>query len=143
MRNIEHTSNRWYELPIPKSSSIVRCATGHDGQHAVFLDADGVAFFTGLAKRGEDGDLSRFSTFWLHEKMYIYNFNFCSFPSAKHRRQQKSSRPKRFTSVEGKSVIDIACNNGSSAMVTKDGELYLFGKDSTYCDSATGTSFLV
>ncbi|KAK4016037.1 hypothetical protein OUZ56_031000 [Daphnia magna] len=114
VRNIEHTSNRWYELPIPKSSSIVRCATGHDGQHAVFLDADGVAFFTGLAKRGEDGDLT------------------------KHRRQQKSSRPKRFTSVEGKSVIDIACNNGSSAMVTKDGELYLFGKDSTYCDSATG-----
>lgn len=55
----EHTSNRWYELPLPKSLSIVRCATGHDGLHAVFLDVEGTAFFAGLAKRGEDGDLSK------------------------------------------------------------------------------------
>lgn len=80
VRNIEHTSNRWYELPIPKSSSIVRCATGHDGQHAVFLDADGVAFFTGLAKRGEDGDLSRFSTFWLHDLKKNVHIQFLFVP---------------------------------------------------------------
>ena len=54
----EQTSNRWYELPLPKSPPIIRCATGHDGLHAVFLSADGTAFFAGLAKRGEDGDLS-------------------------------------------------------------------------------------
>ncbi|XP_046440285.1 E3 ubiquitin-protein ligase MYCBP2-like isoform X2 [Daphnia pulex] len=114
VHNQEQTSNRWYELPLPKSPSIVRCATGHDGLHAVFLGADGTAFFAGLAKRGEDGDLT------------------------KHRRQQKSSRPKRFSSIEGKVVVDIACNNGSSAMVTKDGELFLFGKDSTYCESTSG-----
>lgn len=68
VRNPEHASNRWYELPISKSSSIVRCATGHDGQHAVFLDADGATFFTGLAKRGEDGDLSKFFIFLLYGK---------------------------------------------------------------------------
>ncbi len=56
----EHSSNRWYELPLPKSPSIIRCATGHDGLHAVFVDADGTAFFAGLARRGEDGDLSKF-----------------------------------------------------------------------------------
>jgi E3 ubiquitin-protein ligase MYCBP2 len=60
VHNQEQTSNRWYELPLPKSPSIVRCATGHDGLHAVFLGADGTAFFAGLAKRGEDGDLSKF-----------------------------------------------------------------------------------
>lgn len=56
----EHTSNRWYELPLPKSPSITRCATGHDGLHAVFVDADGATYFAGLARRGEDGDLSKF-----------------------------------------------------------------------------------
>lgn len=40
--------------------------------------------------------------------------------------------------MEGKVIIDIACNNGTSALVTREGELYLFGKDSTFCDSATG-----
>lgn len=64
-----------------------------------------------------------------------------SFLLAKHRRQQKSIRPKRFSSMEGKVVVDIACNNGSSAMVTKDGELFLFGKDATYCESTSGTFF--
>lgn len=28
-----------------------------------------------------------------------------------------------------------ACNNGSSSIVTKDGELYMFGKDAIYSDS--------
>lgn len=50
--------NRWYELPLPKSLSIVRCAVGHDGLHALFLDSDGTPYFAGLARRGEDGDLS-------------------------------------------------------------------------------------
>lgn len=54
----ESVSNRWYELPFPKRPSIVRCAAGHDGLHAVLLDADGTAFFAGLSRRGEDGDLS-------------------------------------------------------------------------------------
>jgi hypothetical protein len=31
--------------------------------HAVLLGADGTAFFAGLAKRGEDGDLSIISDF--------------------------------------------------------------------------------
>lgn len=40
--------------------------------------------------------------------------------------------------MEGKTIVDIACNNGTSALVTREGELYLFGKDSTFCDSTTG-----
>lgn len=135
----EHTSNRWYELPLPKSLSIVRCATGHDGLHAVFLDAEGTAFFAGLARRGEDGDLSK-SVFKNHLEFSLSKL-CCS--SAKHRRQPKSSRPKRFSSMEGKSIVDIACNNGTSALVTKEGELFLFGKDSTFCDSTTGNCFLL
>ncbi len=40
--------------------------------------------------------------------------------------------------MEGKTVVFAACNNGTSALVTKEGELYLFGKDSGYCDASTG-----
>lgn len=49
---------RWNELPFPKGPSIARCAVGHDGQHAVLIDTNGTAYFVGLARRGEDGDLS-------------------------------------------------------------------------------------
>ena len=60
------------------------------------------------------------------------------FAAGKYRRQAKASRPKRFASMEGRTVVDVACNNGTSALVTKEGELFLFGKDSAYCDSNTG-----
>ncbi len=40
--------------------------------------------------------------------------------------------------MEGRTVVQVACNNGSSAIVTKEGELFMFGKDSSHCDSNTG-----
>uniref|UniRef100_A0A8C9U137 RCR-type E3 ubiquitin transferase n=1 Tax=Scleropages formosus TaxID=113540 RepID=A0A8C9U137_SCLFO len=43
----------------------------------------------------------------------------------------ESSRPLHFV-AEIKNVT--ACNNGSSGVVTGDGELYVFGKDAVYCD---------
>lgn len=44
--------------------------------------------------------------------------------------------------LETKTAVYTACNNGSSSIVTKDGELYMFGKDAIYSDSTcelTGT----
>ena len=35
-------------------------------------------------------------------------------------------------------MVNAACNNGTSALVTKEGELFMFGKDSAYCDGNTG-----
>lgn len=43
--------------------------------------------------------------------------------------------------MEGKTVIAAACNNGTSALVTREGDLYLFGKDTMYCDATTGTCY--
>ena len=40
--------------------------------------------------------------------------------------------------LEGKQVISSACNSGTSAVVTRDGEVYMFGKDTTHCDHASG-----
>lgn len=37
--------------------------------------------------------------------------------------------------LETKMAVYTACNNGSSSIVTKDGELYMFGKDAIYSDS--------
>lgn len=37
--------------------------------------------------------------------------------------------------LETKTAVYTACNNGSSSIVTKDGELYMFGKDAIYSDS--------
>ena len=45
--------------------------------------------------------------------------------------------------LETKTAVYTACNNGSSSIVTKDGELYMFGKDAIYSDSTcewTGTN---
>ena len=35
-------------------------------------------------------------------------------------------------------MTQVAANSGTSAMVTRDGHLYMFGKDSTFCDPHTG-----
>ena len=58
MPNNEGPQSRWHELPFPKGSSISRCSAGHEGQHALAVDDNGTAYFVGLARRGEDGDLS-------------------------------------------------------------------------------------
>lgn len=62
--------------------------------------------------------------------------------SAKSRRQPKPYKPKKMIKLETKTAVYTACNNGSSSIVTKDGELYMFGKDAIYSDSTcelTGT----
>lgn len=56
----ENSSNRWCELALPKCPDIAQCATGHEGQHAILVDASGTAYFVGMARRGEDGDLCKY-----------------------------------------------------------------------------------
>uniref|UniRef100_A0A0K2UH48 RCR-type E3 ubiquitin transferase n=1 Tax=Lepeophtheirus salmonis TaxID=72036 RepID=A0A0K2UH48_LEPSM len=104
----------WSELCIPKNPRIVDIAIGHDGQHACLLTDDGNVFFTGTARRGEDGE------------------------QTKARRQPKPVKPKKISRMEGHIVVQVACNNGTSAFVTKEGKLFLFGKDSIHCDYSSG-----
>lgn len=40
--------------------------------------------------------------------------------------------------MEGKIVTYAACNQGSTALVTDKGELYMFGKDAIHCEAGTG-----
>jgi len=47
----------------------------------------------------------------------------------------KASKPKKVSRMDGHAVSYVACNNGTSAFVTRSGELYLFGKDTAHCDS--------
>jgi E3 ubiquitin-protein ligase MYCBP2 len=61
----------------------------------------------------------------------------CLFP-AKVRRQTKAVKPKKMIRLEGKTIVSSACNSGTSALVTQDGEVYVFGKDTLYCDHVTG-----
>ncbi|VDH90727.1 E3 ubiquitin-protein ligase MYCBP2, partial [Mytilus galloprovincialis] len=112
------SQGKWGELPITKSPKIVQISTGHEGQHALLVSEDGSLFFVGTPKRGEDGDAS----------------------SSKARRQPKAVKPKKIIRMESmsKHVVYTACNNGSSGILTKEGEVYIFGKDTTHCDHATG-----
>ncbi|PIO39321.1 hypothetical protein AB205_0075500, partial [Aquarana catesbeiana] len=107
------SSGKWVELPITKSPKIIQFSVGHDGSHALLTADDGSVFFTGTASKGEDGE------------------------STKSRRQAKPYKPKKMVKMEGKFVVSTACNNGSSSVITKDGELYMFGKDAVYADNST------
>lgn len=44
--------------------------------------------------------------------------------------------------VDGQIVTFVACNNGTTALVNNLGELMLYGKDTSYVDSATGEECL-
>uniref|UniRef100_A0A8C5P7M6 E3 ubiquitin-protein ligase MYCBP2 n=1 Tax=Leptobrachium leishanense TaxID=445787 RepID=A0A8C5P7M6_9ANUR len=112
------SSGKWVELPITKSPKVVQFSVGHDGSHALLTADDGSVFFTGTASKGEDGE------------------------STKSRRQSKPYKPKKIIKMEGKVVVSTACNNGSSSVITKDGELYMFGKDAIYSDSSNLVSDL-
>ncbi|XP_029559556.1 E3 ubiquitin-protein ligase MYCBP2 isoform X1 [Salmo trutta] len=112
------SAGKWVELPVTKSPKIIQFSVGHDGSHALLVAEDGSVFFTGSASKGEDGE------------------------STKSRRQPKPSKPKKMMKLETKTVVNTACNNGSSGIVTKDGELYMFGKDAIYSDSTCQVSDL-
>lgn len=112
--NSSGSGGRWPELTITKSPRIIHLSVGHEGQHGVLVSDEGAAFFVGTARRGEDGDAS------------------------KGRRQPKPVKPKKMIKMDGQFVVSSGCNNGTSALVTRDGELYIFGKDTSHCDASTG-----
>ena len=77
-----------------------------------------------------------------HTLQYIhYDYGHYSFAIAKARRQPKAVKPRKMIRLESKHIVYAACNNGSSAVITKDGDLHIFGKDTSYCDQATGNIF--
>lgn len=100
------------ELIVAKTSNIVHATIGHDGIHAILVNDDGNVFFTGTARRGEDGDTS------------------------KNRRQPKAVKPKKITKTEGHFIVHASCNNGTSALVTNTGKLIMLGKDTMHCDAS-------
>lgn len=68
----------------------------------------------GTARRGEDGDQS------------------------KVRRQPKPVKPKKMIKVDGHHIVGGACNNGTTALINTNGELIMFGKDTSHVDPTTG-----
>ncbi|MPC66026.1 E3 ubiquitin-protein ligase highwire [Portunus trituberculatus] len=64
---------------------------------------------------------------------------FHSLSAGKGRRQPKPVKPKKMIKMDGQFVVSSGCNNGTSALVTRDGELYMFGKDTSHCDATTGS----
>ncbi|XP_058809373.1 E3 ubiquitin-protein ligase MYCBP2-like [Phymastichus coffea] len=106
-------SNRWLEFSVGKKCKIVNFAVGHEGQHIILILEDGSVLFAGTARRGEDGDSNKV-------------------------RLPKPSKPKKMQKVEGQFIVHAACNNGSTALVTKEGSLLMFGKDTLYSDETTG-----
>nr|XP_027195486.1 E3 ubiquitin-protein ligase MYCBP2-like [Dermatophagoides pteronyssinus] len=111
-----YSYNKWSLLNLPKPVKIQQIAIGHDGNHSLLLADDGTIFFVGISKRGEDGDdQSTRST--------VYRFN------------NKPNRVKKFQAKIDSNPAFIACNHGTSAIITKSGDLYLFGKDSQYSNS--------
>ncbi|XP_056648043.1 E3 ubiquitin-protein ligase MYCBP2 isoform X1 [Diorhabda sublineata] len=107
-------TGKWSELIITKAPKINQIAIGHDGLHAVLLTDEGSVFFTGTARRGEDGDQNKI------------------------RRQPKPVKPKKMIKVDGQHIVYVACNNGTTALINKEGELLMFGKDTTHADPITG-----
>lgn len=100
------------ELIVAKTSNIVHATIGHDGIHAILINDDGNVYFTGTARRGEDGDTS------------------------KNRRQPKAVKPKKISKIESHFIVHASCNNGTSALITNTGKLIMLGKDTMHCDAS-------
>lgn len=101
------------ELIVAKTSNIVHVAIGHDGIHAILVNDDGNVYFTGTARRGEDGDTSK-----------------------NRRERPKAVKPKKITKTESHFIVHASCNYGTSALVTNTGQLIMLGKDTIHCDAS-------
>lgn len=66
-------------------SLLLQIAVGHEGVHAIMVLDSGVALFTGVARRGEDGD------------------------NSKHRRTPKPTRPKKMLKVRCSAIYCLRC----------------------------------
>lgn len=62
-----------------------------------------------------------------------------NFDSGKARRPPKPAKPKKMLKAEGHYIVEAACNNGSTALVTREGALMMFGKDTLHSDANTGS----
>lgn len=51
------------------------------------------------------------------------------FVLVKCKRQPKTTKPRKISKLEGVEAVDVACNNGTTAVVSSSGELFMFGKD--------------
>ncbi|VVC90679.1 unnamed protein product, partial [Leptidea sinapis] len=100
-----------HEYPKVRKTRVIQVAVGHEGVHAILVLDNGTAMFTGIARRGEDGDGNK-------------------------RRSPKPSRPKKIAKAENFYVVYAACNYGSTALLTRQGLVLMFGKDTQHCDAA-------
>ena len=108
---------QWEELTFPSAVKATQVSAGQGGEFAVAIGDDYQAYFFGLARRGEDGD------------------------QVQGRRRQKPIKAKKMgqnKKLKDKQYTFSACNASTSALVTKDGQLVMFGKDTEQCDSTTG-----
>lgn len=78
---------QWSELSISRSPKIVQIAIGHEGLSALLLTDDGIVYFTGTARRGEDGE------------------------QTKNRRQPKPVKPKKIAKADGLFIIQVGNDN--------------------------------
>lgn len=58
-------------------------------------------------------------------------------PPGKARRQPKAVKPKK-VKVESENIVYAAANIGTTALVSRDGQLFMFGKDTVHCNQSTG-----
>lgn len=47
-------------------------------------------------------------------------------------------KPKKIVKVEDEFLVHAAANNGTTALVSRNGQLLMFGKDTVHCDSSSG-----
>lgn len=64
--------NRWLEVCVGKKYKVTNFAVGHEGQHVILLLEDGSVLFAGTARRGEDGDISKFTFLMRKNRIEIY-----------------------------------------------------------------------
>ncbi|CAG0902829.1 unnamed protein product, partial [Cyprideis torosa] len=105
----------WEELRLPSygrggeadRTSITGIAAAHDGTHALIALGDGTAYIAGAAHRGEDGE-----------------------PPTRNRRIfARPVIPRAMVRIQSQHVVAVAANHGSSAFLTSEGRVLLFGKD--------------
>ena len=100
-QHLKTASTRSTITPI-KNILLFPLLIGHEGGHSLLLSEDGVVYFVGTARRGEDGD------------------------QTKTRRILKPSKPKVFNRMEGQFVSYVSFTSFIILIFISESSIFLF-----------------
>lgn len=123
----------WKEVELPsKGAKVEHCTCDNAGTFSLIVTDKGVVYFGGMNKKGEAGEPGKGTCGWLPCRCFVVSSlpflpSLPLSPPVSGRQAQKPIKLKRMMKLKEQEVVSSACGAHATAMVSKDGKVFMFG----------------